>query len=62
MCCWCTSEGYGSNNGMDRLKQLENLLKFGVDDEVGVDTKDLLLQEMSLESFKKSLDSWKPHQ
>jgi hypothetical protein len=47
---------------MDRLKQLENLLKFGVDDEVGVDTKDLLLQEMSLESFKKSLDSWKPHQ
>lgn len=43
----------GSNNGMDRLKQLENLLEFGVDDEVGIDIKDLRLQEVFLESLKK---------
>jgi hypothetical protein len=38
---------------MDNLKQLENLLEFGVDDEVGVDIKDPLLQEVVLESLKK---------
>jgi hypothetical protein len=43
MCCWCTCEGYDSNNGMDELKQFENLLEFGVDDEVGIDTKNPLL-------------------
>ncbi len=42
-----------SNNGMDGLKQLENLLEFGVDDEVGIDIKDPLLQEVFLESLKK---------
>jgi len=41
---------------MDRLKQLENLLEFGVDDEVGVDTKDLLLQEVFLESLKEVIN------
>jgi hypothetical protein len=38
---------------MDDLKQLENLLEFGVDDEVGIDTKDPLLQKVFLESLKK---------
>jgi hypothetical protein len=38
---------------MDGLKQLENLLEFGVDDEVGIDIKDPLLQEVFLESLKK---------
>jgi hypothetical protein len=44
---------YGSNNGMDGLKE-KNLFKLSIDDEVGANTDDLLLQETFLDSLKKN--------